>query len=390
MIKGINYFYAFKSRSALEICQDLDGIKAMGADWVALCLPLTQEAWNIGTPYIPYATDVGQMNVTIPHQLEPSLWHHYPMENFIAYFIEQAKLRNLKVMFKPHVHPKRSGVSIDGTDVNLPQSITPRLNDWFNRWEFILCSYANSHNFDGICVGTELAGLFAENRRWQNLVISLRSLTQFRWNRVPLLTAAFDWWAPLLNSRRWPIFFAKMFGQTVRIFRGLVSQSGFTPVYAPGAEYALANNLLSEVPSWMGALDYIGVNAYFPLSGAITPTVSELTSAWRYYRLPNPTLGVSYLNFIAELTAWSVAYKKPLLVTEIGYVDADAPAKFPQNWMAPGGTNAIAQSNCYQAALKELSPITAGMFLWNWTEPKFVSPQSQAMRVVKEMWSDLT
>ena len=52
-------------------------------------------------------------------------------------------------------------------------------------------------------------------------------------------------------------------------------------------------------------LDYIGVQAYFPLTKKDAPSVDDVSKGWKKY--------------IPDMESIALQYKKPLLFTEIGY-----------------------------------------------------------------------
>jgi hypothetical protein len=114
----------------------------------------------------------------------------------------------------------------------------------------------------------------------------------------------------------------------------------------------------SQVPFW-GLLDYAGVDAYFPLSDAQTPTVSDCVAGWSHYVYYG-----SAHNWLHEIETWQAAINKPVIFTEIGYRSVDYAASVSPH----GSYNAQAQVNCYTAALKVFANKAwfAGMFWWVW------------------------
>jgi len=130
-------------------------------------------------------------------------------------------------------------------------------------------------------------------------------------------------------------------------------------------------------------LDYIGIDAYFPLSESKTPSVDELVEQWDQH--------------VDELDRLSVNYQKPIIFTEYGYRSTDFTANGHWNMedqdMSP---NMEAQKNAYQAlfsALEEKAWFKGG-FLWKWfahhanaggpKDSKFTPQNKPAQEVIKK------
>lgn len=124
--------------------------------------------------------------------------------------------------------------------------------------------------------------------------------------------------------------------------------------YAGRLTYAANWDEYQRVPFW-DALDYIGIDAYFPLSEAQTPTVSDLKAAW--------------IPWKSEIQQLSSQHSKQILFTEYGYRSVDHTARQP--WQADrisGQVNLTAQANANTAILEAFwhEPWFAGGFVWKW------------------------
>ena len=102
-------------------------------------------------------------------------------------------------------------------------------------------------------------------------------------------------------------------------------------------------------------LDYIGIDAYFPLSEEKTPSVEQLKKGWQPWK-----------NKIAAL---SKEKNKPVLFTEFGYRSMDYNAKKP--WLVDRNDDAVnlqAQSNAKKAIFSEFwtEDWFAGGYVWKW------------------------
>ena len=132
-------------------------------------------------------------------------------------------------------------------------------------------------------------------------------------------------------------------------------------------ELTYAANWDSYSPStWIkfwDALDYVGVDAYFPLTSSYNPTLSQLISAW--------SSRVTGLHSVSTQTG------KKILFTEIGYCSQNGTNIQPWNWEVSSTLDMQEQADCYQAALEAFKSETwfEGWFWWNWeTDPNAGGP----------------
>ncbi|OED35899.1 glycoside hydrolase [Flavobacteriaceae bacterium (ex Bugula neritina AB1)] len=125
-------------------------------------------------------------------------------------------------------------------------------------------------------------------------------------------------------------------------------------IYQGDLTYAENWDQFQNVPFWE-ELDYIGIDAYFPVSESKTPTVEEIKIGWKQHKIK-----------IMELQ--SVMDKK-VLFTEYGYRSIHYTGKEP--WDANrvnGNINLQAQNNALTAIYEEFWEESwfAGGFLWKW------------------------
>jgi len=120
--------------------------------------------------------------------------------------------------------------------------------------------------------------------------------------------------------------------------------------------YAANWDEYETVPFW-DALDFAGINAYFPLVNEKTPKVKTLVNAW----LPHKK----------EIAAFYKKIKKPIVFTEFGYLSVDGCAY--NTWELEGkikqlAVNEEAQANALDAIFEAFwnEPYWAGSFLWKW------------------------
>lgn len=152
-----------------------------------------------------------------------------------------------------------------------------------------------------------------------------------------------------------------------KYWRGLIK--AIKKVYKGKLTYAPNWDDYDKVTFW-DALDYIGTDAYFPLSFDKTPTVCDLKTAWQ------PVL--------KKLKAFSKQWDKPILFTEYGYLSLDGCAG--KTWELEKqrhsvDINQIAQSNAIQALLEVFAEEDwwVGGFLWKWY-PNYSSAMGEGKR----------
>ncbi len=129
-------------------------------------------------------------------------------------------------------------------------------------------------------------------------------------------------------------------------------------IYGGELTYAANWDGYREVEFW-DALDYVGVDAYFPLSPEPVPEVEALRREWR--------------EPLAELEAFSMRRGRPILITEYGWRSVEGAAG--SHWelpaegdVEPGPRGLEAQARAYEAFFRSAwgEPWLAGAFLWKW------------------------
>jgi len=125
-------------------------------------------------------------------------------------------------------------------------------------------------------------------------------------------------------------------------------------VYHGKLTYAANWDEYKRTPFWE-QLDYIGIDAYFPLSESKTPTVAELRKGWQPWK--------------TKITELATRNNRAVLFTEFGYRSMDFTAKKP--WLVDRteeGVNLQAQVNAKNAIFKEFwnEDWFAGGYVWKW------------------------
>ncbi|MEW7280348.1 glycoside hydrolase [Aquimarina sp. 2201CG1-2-11] len=109
-----------------------------------------------------------------------------------------------------------------------------------------------------------------------------------------------------------------------------------------------------NVPFW-NQLDYIGIDAYFPVSTSKSPTIEEMKLGWQQHKTNIQTL--------------QSKMDKPVLFTEYGYRSVFFTGKEPwDSNRVTGNVDLESQNNALTALYQEFwsEPWFAGGFLWKW------------------------
>lgn len=133
-------------------------------------------------------------------------------------------------------------------------------------------------------------------------------------------------------------------------------------IYSGQLTYAENWDKIETVPFWSD-LDYIGVDAYFPISEQKTPSLDEVKNAWK------PISG--------DLQTLSEIHNRQILFTEFGYRSIDYAGKEPwDSTRIEGQVNQEAQAVLLQGLMESVwdKDWYAGGFLWKWFhEPEKLS-----------------
>jgi len=126
--------------------------------------------------------------------------------------------------------------------------------------------------------------------------------------------------------------------------------------YSGQLTYAANWDEYQQITFW-DQLDFIGIDAYFPLVNEKTPTVEQLTTAW--------------LPITRDLQSTFDQWQRPILFTEFGYLTVDRCAY--NTWeleanVTERNINQQAQANAYDGLFKALwnTEFWAGGFVWKW------------------------
>lgn len=138
-----------------------------------------------------------------------------------------------------------------------------------------------------------------------------------------------------------PAYWDELILEVKKIFKGKLT-------------YAANWDEYKRVPFW-DKLDYIGVDAYFPISDATTPPIDDARNGWQRWK--------------KELEAVAIKNGKKIIFTEYGYRSVNYSGKEP--WKTDReekSVNLEAQANLLTALYEEIWNETwfAGGYIWKW------------------------
>jgi hypothetical protein len=250
---------------------------------------------------IPFFNQKDEQTPTISSNITAGQWTR--RDSTYLKTITRLHEKNLKVMLKPHLWVAsgwRSDLKLDTDE---------EWSTWFNSYRNVMLHYAmmaEQTNVKLLCIGTELkTSIKKQPDKWIQLIHEIKQLYTGE------LTYAANW----------------------------------------HDEY--------EFIEFWDLMDYIGIQAYFPLTEHINPSLDEIKLGWQTHK--------------KSLKTFSETNKKPILFTEIGYrSDASATVK-PWEWNSIDNLflnkrSTKVQQQAYEAMFESLwhEPWFAGCYIWQW------------------------
>ena len=214
-------------------------------------------------------------------------------------YIETLRKQKIKVMLKPQIWVWRG--EFTGLIKMDAEADWQLLENSYSKFILEFAEFAQEMNVDIFCIGTELEN-FIDHRP--------------------------KYWNELINEIR-------------KVYKGKLT-------------YAANWNEFNRTPFW-DKLDYIGIDAYFPVSDSKTPSVEECLNGWDNHK-----------QVISEITK---KYDSTVLFTEYGYRSVDYSGKEP--WKSDRNmteVNLDAQANTTKALFETFwsEEWFAGGFVWKW------------------------
>lgn len=224
-----------------------------------------------------------------------------PTDADLRHAIATAHRLRMKVMLKPHVDlPDGEGHWRGDIGTGFSDA---QWTAWFTIYTKMLVYYATlarRNSVDMLCVGTELEGTSDREAEWRAVIAAVRAVYK----------------GPLVYAGNWD-------GEAARI-------------------------------RFWDALDYIGVDAYYPLSEQCGASVDALKQGW--------AVGLK------EMTDLHEKWQKKVLLTEAGFRSVYGACREPWEWQTSPTLDLLEQANGYQATFETLwaQPWLAGIFWWDW------------------------
>ncbi|MCH9647832.1 MAG: hypothetical protein K0U98_06305 [Deltaproteobacteria bacterium] len=212
-----------------------------------------------------------------------------------------ARERGIKTLLKPHIWVRGKWRG------DIAMADEAAWKEWFQNYETFLLHYARlaeGLKIEALCIGTELHRTVKEKPdQWRRLIRAVRKVYSGQ------LTYAANWYQEFEDVSFWE------------------------------------------------ELDFIGVQAYFPLRSQPGGTVAQLRDGWQ--------------QPLRALEAVSKKAGKPVLVTEVGYRSTSGASQKPWEWPQrgnPAPVDLVTQKRAYEAFFQEVwpQPWVAGVYWWKW------------------------
>ncbi len=224
-----------------------------------------------------------------------------PTDRSLRHAIKKAHQLGIKVMLKPHLDLVDK---FDGTywRADIGFASDKDWETWFKEYADFILHYARMAkrlDVELFCVGTELTFTTQKSDRWRALISEIRK------------------------------------------------------TYPGKLVYAANWDNYKNVDFW-DMLDFVGIDAYFPLSYTPDPSLEELIKGWDKWK--------------CEIEAWQTTVNKPVIFTEIGYSSAPHAPAAPWKGGTHGNADPDLQARCYKSFFESIwgSPWLAGVYWWEW------------------------
>ncbi len=281
---------------------------------------------GLGANWVSVLTTWYQTN---PWTLDISRTDKTPTDDSIRHAIRKAHELGMKVQLKLHLD------LIDKADGSWRGEIgfakESDWDKWFDKYTDYVQYYvkiANEEKVEMICIGTELStSVTVKGYMWREMIGKIRSK-----------------------------------------YKGLLV-------------YAAHWDRYMDIRFW-DLLDYVGINAYFPLTEKMVPTYGELMEGWK--------------KWVGEIEEFQTKTGKPVIFPECGCNSADGAAIRPWEHVARREVNLELQKDYYQALVDSFADKEwfYGTYWWYWGTNTHMggkynrgfSPQNKPAQDVLEAW----
>lgn len=270
----------------------------------------------------PFAWMQGHDNTQISYDNRRSWWGE--RDEGLAHTTKIAHEKGIKVMLKPHIWIIKANGKWR-SDIEMESKEEWDL--WFCDYEEMILHYASLAEIakmDALCIGTELLIPSTKHKdRWIEIIGKIRSIYSGQ------LTYAANFYKEYDRIKFWD------------------------------------------------HLDYIGIQAYFPLTGKENPSLKDLRKGWEKHK--------------RKLEKVAHKYHKKVIFTEVGYKNTIDAAIEPWLWPRHLDIEKViesdqVQADCYEAMFKSLwsEEWFGGLFIWKWFHGNYQYSYGEYQEKMKE------
>ncbi|WP_394748823.1 glycoside hydrolase family 113 [Spongiimicrobium salis] len=254
--------------------------------------------WVAVTPFM-YQKDATTRAMGVPEEI--GMWT--ARDSIFIQSIAKIHGKGGHVQLKPHLWMR------DGWRSNIQLPNSAAWDTWFESYRKNMIHYAKMAalaKVELLCIGTELkTSLQQQPQKWLDLITEIRAIYPGK------LTYAANW------------------------------------------------DAMADFPEFWSALDYIGVQAYFPLTKNSNPDLEEIKQGWTKH--------------IRTLEQFHEKYQRPILFTEVGYKSEASATIKPWEWGSVLSIFYLKKSDrtqqlAYEALFQRVwdKDWFAGMYIWQW------------------------
>lgn len=273
---------------------------------------------------LPYFYQKNEQTNSIRNPKKIGVWSR--RDSAFMKSIYDLRAQNIKIHLKPHLWMSegwRSNINFDQQE---------DWETWFESYRKTILHYAvmaEKTNAELFCIGTELrSSVKQQPQKWIDLIAEIKEKYSGK------LTYAANW-----------------------------------------------DGEFDDVPFW-NELDFIGIQAYFPLTENKNPSLEEIKQGWSQH--------------IPSLEKLSKRYQKKILFTEVGYRPDESATKTPWEWgsvFTPlfKKKSEKTQYLAYEALYQKLwtKDWFAGTYIWQWNNSDFEIKGKPAQNSIAKWYSDV-
>jgi len=254
---------------------------------------------DLGVDWIsqtPFGWAVSLTSTEIRYRSNGGLWGE--TDDGLVQTAAWARALGIKTLLKPHLWVRHGAWPGD-----IAMDTEAAWKEWFASYEAFVLHYARlaeANGFEALAVGTEMRKTTARTADWKRIVARVR-----------------------------------------QVYRGKLT-------------YCANWNEEAEQIAFWGDLDFIGVQAYYPLATTGRPSRKDVEAAW--------------VPVARKLEALAKRTGKPVVFTEVGFKSHAGSLIEPWRWETDGEVDVELQRDAYTAMFETFwrKPWFGGSFVWKW------------------------